>query len=318
MSTATEIQSVIAQAIDAGSRGSARSVQSAEGIIGPSDLGFCRNKAALMTKGVAQSDSKSLWAASVGTAIHEYIGAILREMFPDWIVDSQRVTATFPSGAEVSGTPVLIVPEWNALLDAKTVDGFAWVKRNGTSQNHKFQRHTYALGAIQAGLLDESKPIYVGNIYLDRSGKEKEPYVTLEPFDPTLTDQVDTWISDVIYAVKHDEEASKDIAPAVCEQICEFFTVCRGNLPDTHDPMLILEGEQRDAIRMYVEARDMAKEADKMKRAAQARLVGVEGSDGEWQVRWTHIPESEVSAFRKQGYDRMDIRKVRKQSREGL
>ena len=170
----------------------------------------------------------------------------------------------------------------------------------------------------EAGLLDVDEPIYVGNVYLDRSGKEKEPYVTLEEFDPTLTDQVDTWITDVVYAVQHDEEASKDIAPAVCEQICEFFTVCRGSMPDTHDPMLILDGEQKDAIRMYVEARDMAKEADKMKRAAQAHLVGVEGSDGEWQVRWTHIPESEVASFRKNGYDRMDIRKVRKQSREGL
>lgn len=312
------VKGAIAQALDAYSRGDARSVQSAEGILGPSDLGFCRNKAALMTKGVSQSDSKSLWAASVGTAIHTYTASALSKAFPSWIVDNKRVTATFPSGAAVSGTPDIISPDWNAVLDVKTVDGFAWVKRNGTSQNHKFQRHTYALGAIQAGLLDESKPIFVGNVYLDRSGKEKEPYVTLEQFDPTLTDQVDTWISDVIYAVKHDEEASKDIAPAVCEQICEFFTVCRGSMPDTHDPMLILDGEQKDAIRMYVEARDMAKEADRMKRAAQAHLVGVEGSDGEWQVRWTHIPESEVASFRKNGYDRMDIRKVRKQSREGL
>lgn len=302
---------LIAAAIKAYGQASARSIQSAQGIIGPSDLGFCRQKAALMTRGVEQSDSKSIAAAQVGTAVHTYVGGALRQFFPNWIVDDRKVKATFPSGVEVSGTPDIIAPDWNALIDTKTVDGFSWVRREGTSLNHRYQRHTYALGAIQEGLLDDSKPVLVGNLYIDRSGKEPEPLLIIEEFDPTLTDEIDSWIQDVIYAVKQNEDASRDIPAAVCEKICEYFTVCRGGL-ETHEGGVVIEDhDTRAAIRMYVEGRDMAKEGEALKRAASNMLVGINGSDGEWQVRWVSVAPTTVQAFDKQGFDRLDVRKVR-------
>ena len=309
-----KIQSLIAGALKDYMDGSSRSKQSADGILGPSDIGFCRNKAALMTKGVAATDSPPKWAAAVGTALHNYIEAAIKEAHPDWLVgsiDGIRVTASLPSGSEISGHPDIVVPSANAVLDIKTVDGFQWVKREGTSLQHKYQRHLYALGLIQAGILNDSQPVLVGNIYFDRSGKEPEPLVLVDEMDPTLTPEIDSWVQDVIYAVTHNEDASRDVAAAVCERICSHYTACRGGL-ETYESEFIDNPELLSAVDMYVQGRDMKKEGEAMQKAAQAILDGVNGSTGTYQVRWVDVQPTTVESFEKSGYRRMDIRKVRR------
>lgn len=312
--TATLTPELIAEtiytAIKAGAQSEPRTVQSEQGIIGPSDLGFCRQKAVLMMRGVQRTDSGPLWPAIIGTAIHRQIAEYLRAAFPGWTVDEQRVTATYPSGYEVPGTPDIIAPEWNAVVDLKTADGFEWVRREGSSQNHRYQRHTYALGAVAAGLLDPDKPIYVVNVYLDRSGREEKPYVTMEVLDPTLTDEVNGWIDDVTYALRTGEDASRDVAAPVCERICEFFTVCRGQLP-VEDGDLITDENLIAAARMHEEAQALEKRAKRMKAEAKQILRGVDGVAAGLQVRWTHIDGQEVAAGWRDGYDRLDVRRVR-------
>jgi len=292
-----------------------RSVQSQEGILGPSDIGFCRQKAALMTKGVAQTDNPPKWAAAVGTAVHNYVEAALKKSYPDWIlgsIDQLKVTATLPSGAVISGHPDIVVPSSNAVLDIKTVDGFEWIKREGTSQQHKYQRHLYAMGLIQGGVLDGNKPVLVGNIYFDRSGKQAEPIVIVDEMDPTLTDEIDSWITDVIYAVQNNEDAKRDIPSPVCEKICSHFTACRGGLESDDSEILINDPELLTAVDMYVEGRDLEKTAGNMKKEAQARLFGINGNTGEYQIRWIEIGETTVQSFYKAPYLRMDVRKKRK------
>jgi hypothetical protein len=293
---------------------SSRSVQASEGRLGPSDIGFCRQKAALMVRGVEQTDAPPKWAAAVGTAIHTYVEAAIKEMFPDWLVgslDEVRVTATLPSGAEISGHPDIVIPDRNTVLDIKTVDGFQWVKREGTSQQHKYQRHLYAMGCLAAGLFDKDKPVYVGNVYFDRSGKQPQPIVIVEELDPMLTDEIDSWVGDVIYAVKNNEDASRDIPAPICERICSHFTACRGSLETYEGGELIMDNELLTAVDMYTEARNMEKTAKQMKDEASARLVGVNGSTGQWQVRWVEVQPSKVESFEKNGYSRLDIRKAR-------
>ena len=308
------VTSLVSKALRDYMDGSDRSKQASDGILGPSDIGFCRQKAALVTRGVAPSDPTPKWAAAVGTAIHNYVEAAIKKAHPDWIlgsIDGLTVTATLPSGATISGHPDIVVPSANAVLDIKTVDGFEWIKREGTSLNHKYQRHLYALGCVQAGIFDESRDVFVGNVYFDRSGREQEPVVVIEPMDHTLTIEIDSWINDVIYAVKNNEDASRDIPSPVCERICSFFTACRGGL-ETHEGMINIEDpDLLAAIDMYVEARDMTKMADSMKREAQARLDGINGSTGKYQVRWVDVGATTVQSFEKAGYRRMDIRKVR-------
>jgi hypothetical protein len=287
-----------------------RTLQSDAGIIGPSDLGFCRQKAALMTRGVAQTDSKPIWAAQMGTATHRYVGAALAETFPNWIIDNTRVVAEFPSGARVAGTPDIIDPDDNAVIDVKTVDGFEKIKRYGTSLNHRFQRHTYALGAVQAGLLDGFRPVIVGNLYLDRSGGEADGLLVWEEFDPLLTTEIDQWIEDVQYAVIHNEDASRDVAAPVCEKICEYFTACRGDLPVSENEVLD-KPEIIEAVTLYVEGRDLEKRAKQMKSEAQATLSGLNGLVAGWQVRTTEVSESDIPGYTRAGYTKIDVRKAR-------
>lgn len=309
-----KIQGLISNALRSYMDGSSRSQQAAQGILGPSDIGFCRQKASLMTRGIAATDSPPKWAAAVGTALHNYIEAAIKEAHPDWLVgsiDGIRVTATLPSGAEISGHPDVVVKSANAVLDIKTVDGFQWIKREGTSLQHKYQRHLYAMGLIQAGILDDAKPVLVGNIYFDRSGKEPEPLVLVEDMDPTLTNEIDSWVQDVIYSVNHGEDASRDVPAAVCERICSHYTACRGGL-ETYEAEFIDNPELLSAVDMYVQGRDMKKEGEAMQKAAQALLDGVNGSTGTYQVRWVDVQPTTVESFEKTGYRRMDVRKVRK------
>jgi hypothetical protein len=292
-----------------------RSQQSAAGILGPSDIGFCRQKAVLMTRGVAATDETPKWAAAVGTAIHNYVEAVVKQAHPDWLVgslDNIKVTAHLPSGADISGHPDIVIPGDNTVLDIKTVDGFEWIKREGTSLSHKYQRHLYALGCAQAGMFNDDAPIYVGNLYFDRSGKISEPICIIEEMDPYLTTEIDSWIQDVIYAVKNQEDASRDVPAAVCERICSHFTACRGAL-EVHDGSeLITDSTLLAAINMYVEGRELASKGESMKKAAQAELLGVNGSNGDYQVRWVEVQPTTVSSFEKVGYTRMDVRKVRR------
>jgi hypothetical protein len=292
-----------------------RSQQSRQGILGPSDIGFCRQKAALVTRGIDPTDEKKMWAAQVGTAVHNYVEAALKVMHPDWLmgsIDQLHVTATLPSGAEIGGHPDIVIPDLNTIIDIKTVDGFEWVKRNGTSASHKYQRHLYALGAIQEGILDGSKPVYVGNMYFDRSGKEQDPLLMMEEFTHDLSDEIDQWVSDVAYAVMNKEDAMRDIAPSVCAQICEFYTVCRGNLPvhegqEFTDDAIIVSG-----IHLAVEATALEKKAKQMKMEAKSILKGFNGTDGEFQVRWTEIAPTFIEGFQRAGSVRMDVVPLKK------
>jgi len=307
------ISEMILTAIKAYDAKRPRSIQSREGRLGPSDLGFCHQKAALTMRGVPQSDSKSIWPAVVGTAVGESVERAIKDMFPDWLVgavDGVRVTYTMSNGAEISGTPDIIAPDLNAVLDNKTKDGFEMVKRYGDSLNYKFQRHAYVRGAVAAGLLDGSKPLFVGNVYLDRSGKVERPYVTFEPVDDSLDDQIAAWVDDVTYAVLHDQDAERDIASEVCERICEFFTVCRGNLP-MQDGEIIRDAEVSTALEMYVEGQEMAKRAKLLQEQAKAVLDGINGTDGKYQVRWTYINESTVPSFTRAASQRISVTRLR-------
>lgn len=308
-----DIRDKIVESLSAWQAQSPRTMQSRNGILGPSDIGFCRQKAVLMTRGTQPTDDPPKWSAAVGTAVHNYVEKAIKTSHPDWLVgsiDNVEITATLPSGVEIKGHPDIVVPSENAVIDIKTVDGLAYIRNNGASLQHKYQRHLYALGLIQSGTLDSDKPVIVGNLYMDRSGKEPQPLMIAEEMDPALTGEIDLWVEDVIYAMKHNEDANRDVASPVCEKICEFFTVCRGSLPDDGSE-LIEDTELLQAVNTYVTAREMEKEAAALKKEAQNKLSGVSGSTGTHQIRWTEIQPTVVDSFQKAGYMRMDVRKLR-------
>lgn len=311
----TSIYDEMQDALKTYDRGSARTLQSREGRLGPSDIGFCRQKAVIVTKGTPPSDDKSMWAANVGTAIHNYVEAAFKASHPDWLlgsIDNLNVTATLPSGATISGHPDIVIPSENMLLDIKTVNGFGWTRKNGPSLSHRYQRHLYAMGAMQMGILDPER-LTVGNIYYDRSGADPNPLLFLTPYEDELTVEIDSWISDVIYAVKHGEDAARDVAPSVCAQICEFYTACRGGaLPVSDNQTIIDSTDQIKAIDMYIEGKRLKKEAEELQNAAKLVLDGINGSDGRYQIRWTTVSGYDYPAGARASSLRLDVKPLRK------
>ncbi len=311
MSRDDTIRGLVQTALSEYERASSRSQQSRNGILGPSDIGFCRQKTALVVKQISPTDSPPKWSAAVGTALHSYIESAMKQSYPDWLVgsiDHIQTTTVLPSGVEISGHPDVVVPASNAVLDIKTVNGFEWTRRNGPSTSHKYQRHLYAMGLMQSGVLDDSKPVIVGNLYFDRSGSETVPLVFTEEFDPYLTNEIDQWVQDVIYAVQHNEDAARDVAAPVCEQICEFFTACRGAL-EVHDGQeLIRDKYLMSAIDMYLDGKNMEVKGKQMKKEASVALANVNGVTDTHQVRWVHVGPTEDRS----GHDRLDVRQRRK------
>jgi hypothetical protein len=110
--------------------------------------------------------------------------------------------------------------------------------------------------------------------------------------------------------VKHNEDASRDVPAPLCERICEFFTVCRGDLP-IEDPDLITDPVLIDWVQAYVRANEVIKEATKVKTEMKEHLLGVSGRAGHLTIRWTHVNETQVPGFERAAYDKIDVRKAR-------
>lgn len=301
-----------------------RSVQSREGGLGMSDLGFCRQKATLQLRGT-QADERVFgeggievpnWAANVGSAIHNWLDEAFRD--DDAVVLGSEygpVSAEFPSSRTVvSGHFDLAIPSLNLLLDAKTKNRLEPARREGVTQNNVYQRHAYAMGAVAAGLLRDDGTLKVGNLFLDRSGKDKRPWVQITDFDPTLTHEIDQWLEDVVYAWQHNEDASRDVPATMCPYFCEFFDTCRGGvLEDTHDPTLITDPDQIRAVQMYLEGQDLARRAKDLQGIAKPILAGANGravlEDVDVQVRWTHVQASE---FTRSAYDQINVKRMKR------
>lgn len=303
--------------------------------IGPSSIGFCRRQSVYTMMVEAPTDSVrpgiEHWPADVGTAIHEYMDKVftfvndnqLRLLQTDRIPQQVtfltgqqlgRITATLPNGDEITGTPDLAIPAWNMLVDVKTVNGLTKIKRDGVSQNHNWQRHLYALALVQQNILQDDGTLRVANLYFDRSGAESMPYAIVDEYDPTVFAPIQEWVEDVKYARLHGvDTASQDIPAPVCERICEYFTLCRGALPDSDDGELITDPEKLDAVNMVLEAREMESEAKRLKNTAQIVLKDTSGSTGTHQVRWTQVNKNGYTV-EPSSYLRLDIRAVRKRA----
>lgn len=302
--------------------------------IGPSAIGFCRRHSVYTLMGEDRKDSKregvEAWPADVGTAVHEYMDKVFSyyndnllellrgDKVPQhvtFVTGSQtgRMTATLPNGDQITGTPDLYIPEWNMLVDIKTVNGLTKTKRDGVSQNHNWQRHLYALALVQDNRLQDDGTLKVANLYFDRSGAESMPYAIVDDYDPTVFHPIQEWVEDVKYARLHGvDTASQDIPAPVCERICEFFTVCRGGfLPDSDDGTMITDAESLDAVNMILEARELETEAKRLKNAAQIALKDVSGSTGTHQVRWTQVNKNGYTV-EPSSYLRLDVRAIRK------
>lgn len=269
--------------------------RSQQASLGVSSVGHCASEAKFRLQGVVPTDAPPSRQALWGTSLHETISAARREFNPKLLID-QKLSVTMPSGLVIPGTGDEVDPGEPAVTDYKSVaDGAALItqRRVGSTDQQRYQRHLYYLGAHQAGLVPAAG--IVRNVYLDRAGQE-EPLVEQEPFDPAVIVDADRWVADVAYAAEHDEDAPQDKHYTWCRQFCQFFTHCRGGqiTPDltVTDPAMITAAE------LLVEGRAASKLAKGLEEDAKRVLAPLQqAADGDvggyevgpYRVRWTWI-----------------------------
>lgn len=245
----------------------AREERSRQTELGVSDIGVCREKARRIIAKVPASDAPSTWAAFSGKANHDRITMIRREANPHMLFGTE-LRIVLPSGIEVLGHLDELDPLEPSVTDykTKTYEGLELVRRTGVTDENRYGRMLYYLGAYQAGLVPAEG--IVRNIYLDRSGKDPELVIQQEPFSMDIVYEADLWLQDVHYAAEHDELAPLDKHFSWCETYCEFFRNCR----QVRTGKLVEGAEATAAARVYLDATQVRKRATAARDGARASL----------------------------------------------
>lgn len=292
---------------------SERSLQAADYKAGVSDLGYCSERLRRMLNRETPGETDML-KAFIGTALGDHLEQAVAERFDDALIQSEIVCPLVGDRGnvyEVGGHPDIILQRDGILLDGKSAYGLQLARRVGPDQQKQFQRHCYAKGAWLAGFfgdrpLDE---VLVGNVWIDRAGKEQGLHVDLEPYDEMVVEMAARWLDDVVYAFLAGEEARKEPAREVCFATCGFAPECRGMETDVTG--LLTDDTVLAAVEMYREGLEAEKAGRLLKEEAKPALDGIEGSTGKFTVRWIHVNEVEVPATTRRAHKRLDIRKVK-------
>jgi PD-(D/E)XK nuclease superfamily len=308
-----QMATLLRQAIDASMSESDRSKWAESGHLGVSDIGTCHEYVRRMILGIPWVDEQDNFAAAfVGTAVGEHVERAFKALLGGDVEIQRKVTVHLRVRGydlDLPGTADIILTD-KGLLDVKTKDGLGVVRRTGLTQQQVFQLVLYTAALIQEGVLEltDTGPM-VGCAFVDRSGREPDPFVFGFQYTEALFGDAIAWLDDVIYAIEQDEVARKDPPRQWCFATCPYASDCRGG--DTDVEGLLVDPEVVEAARIYRESNDLIKAAEKDKKSALSVLDGLSGSTGEFTVRWIDIPGGPVS-FQRNGYKRIDIRPVKR------
>lgn len=290
-----------------------RGQQAAEFRVGMSDLGYCSERTKRMLNHEVPEDTDML-LAWIGTVLGAGVEDALAQHFDTPVVTQAEVTTPLKGEThtyEVMGHPDIIIPAEGLVLDGKTSYGLRLAERVGVDQQKQFQRHGYGYGAWLAGFFGDLplEDVRVGNIWLDRSGKERRVHIQTEPFSDEVLADAARWLDETVYAFRNKQEAQKEPPREVCFATCGFFSTCRALETDVTG--LIRDPWALEAIRMYTEGHAQEREGKAKKNEAKSNLIGVEGSNGAYSLRWVEVGEVKVEGFVRAPHRRIDLKKIR-------
>jgi hypothetical protein len=320
-------------AIQNAANGTDRSAQAAEFRLGMSNIGHCQQAALFMIRQTPPTDERDKTAAFFGTVAGAAIEKQLKIDHPGWIFQDEAVF-NIPSGGEIGCHPDIVIPASEGVTkeefmaqfeegyegpelyvqgvwDLKSKDKLDYIKKYGPDRQQIFQVSGYASAMIDAGVLDPDQPIWISDVYYDRSGKEKDPYTFGWWYDPKVLNEIDDWIHDLKYAAVTGADALKEKSRDWCWSYCEWATACRGL--DTDVEGLIEDPGHLTAVELYNQGAELVREGEKMKTSAKLELpTSLSGSTGTHNVRWTWINPTKIAESTRAGYWKLDIRKVPK------
>jgi hypothetical protein len=258
---------------------------------------------------------------------------------PDRFLSQKRFAKARAEDPQLQG-PELPELSVQGIWDLKSKDKLDVIKKYGPSKQQVFQVTGYAKAMTETLLLidretgepttdpehgdpvtdeygtetgetvlDPTKPIWITDVYFDRSGAQDEAYSFGWFYDPAVLEEIDMWIHDVKYAVINNAEALKEKPREWCWSYCEYATLCRGN--DTDAEGLIEDPETLAAVDLYAEGLALEKQGAKMKDNAKLSIPAqLSGTTGTHTVRWVEIGPTVVAAGTRKGYRKLDIRPI--------
>lgn len=311
--TETDIAKRVYQAINDHSNYDERSQQSAEFRFGISDLGWCAEKSRRMLDHQTPEEEDAL-AAFIGTAIGKELEVAVLRVWPEAITQAeveitlQGETRTYT----LPGHPDIVIPEERMVLDGKTSFGLEVARRQGASRSQEFQRHCYGYACWEAGVFPEgttAEQVRVGNIWVDRTAKEKAVHVQVVPLDLDIVRAAGEWLDEVVYAYLNEQEAAKEPPREMCAVTCGFFRVCRAY--DTDVEGLLTDETVLTSVAMHAEGAKLVSQGNTLKKQAEYHLQGITGMTRNHSVRWVHVNETEMRAYTRKGYDRLEVKPIR-------
>lgn len=293
-----------------------RSMQEQDKVIGVSNIGHCSEYVRRLLTDEQPSQDPDKLAAFLGTWIGAGVEQALLAQNPNLLIQSEvSVTLDTDQGSfTITGHPDIVDPERAMVLDCKTVNLLASVTSYATFETNlqkQFQRHLYGYGCWKQGLFGDipMEDVKVGNLWVDRSGTDHEFHVRLEPLSQSVLDHAKDWLATVVYAYKTGTEAPREPQRTFCENWCEFFGPCRG--ADTDVEGLITDERHLRAVQVYKEGSKMMSEGKKLQTQAKHELAEVEGSTGEFVVRWVEVGPSDIPATTRRGYRKLSLTKAK-------
>lgn len=270
--------------------------------LGPSELGGCREYIRASVAGDPRTPETGFKSAAfMGTAVGDMIERILG-LELDAILQTEITTNLPRTGITVAGSADAIIPAGKhellpggAVVDVKSKDGLAEIERYGVSMENLVQVSTYLVGAVQMGILGRDAVAVL--LYVDRSGGTRRFRTSTVDYDAALrwVDLAEERLMDVQEVIDkgspdEDRWAIRDKQPSWCFGVeCAYRFACwegSDHLPTEQ----ITDPDQLEAIRRYVDGRDMEKDAASIKAAAnkEMALLGVSGQTPDGTiVSWT-------------------------------
>ncbi len=241
---------------------------------GWSEVGGCRSALGYRLSGAWESDETDTWAAQRGTAIHEYLTAILA---------GPGVRTEVPTTyRDIPGHADIVEPD--AVTDAKTTsmaNSRLWADDHSLLRPKRIQAHGYAAGLVDAGELPAACTVRLLVIPVD--GTFADWWAYEEPFDRALADEGANRLDEVRVLLEAGEPLPKDKPYAWCESYCAFFSLCRST--GQPDGELITDPDLAAAIDTYGEINALISPLDKDKKAIARLISGLRGvTPAGWRI----------------------------------
>jgi len=273
-----------------------RTQQSDKRILGPSELGGCREYIRASIAGDPKEPATRVkWAAFLGTVTGDAIEEAVRAQIPG-AVTQERVTVTLPSGTRATGSLDIRLGR-EGIIDLKSKSGITDIMSEGPTLKHLIQISAYLVGALQADLVEPDA--YASLLYFDRAGDEKRMYAFVIDVEDAMyfLDVADRRLLDIAEAMATGVTQSylRDEPESWCFHTqCPFYQACWGG-EDYNPTGKITDARSTEAIRRYDKLRSIKKTAEAGIAQAKSQLfpdqtderTKVEGvtSDG-LQLKW--------------------------------